>query len=175
MTGAAQEEGPEEEPAGAGEVLGDPKPAPAVAQTTEEAVHLVLTHLERQAGRSDAGAAYEGLLLVPDLPLDALGELGPLTRQDDGAVKDALPSLLLETGGGQAQIEFCPFGPLALVSSDGAADTDPIAQTLHAAGLFPLFPADLDGAGSWHGHPLARWLFPTRLSQALALFETLRG
>ena len=165
----------EEEPVGADAVLGDPKPAPAVAQTTEEAVRLVLTHLERQAGRSDAGAAYEGLLLVPDLPLDALGELGPLTRLDDGTTKDALPSLLLEIGGGQVQIEICPFGPLALLSSDGQADTDTVAQALHAAGLFPLFPADLDGAGAWHGHLLARWLFPTRLSQALALFETLRG
>lgn len=165
---------PEEASEGEG-VIGDPKPAPAVAQTTEEAVHLVLTHLERQAGRSDAGAAYEGLLFVPDLPLDALGELGPLTRLDDGTPKDALPSLLLETGGGQVQIEICPFGPLALLSSDGAADTDPVAQALCAAAIFPLFPADLDGAGAWHGHPLARWLFPTRLSQALALFETLRG
>jgi len=155
--------------------VGDPKAAPAVPQTTEEAVRLILTHLERQAGRSDAGAAYEGLLLVPDLPLDALGELGPLTRLDDGAIQDALPSLLLETGGGQVQIEICPFGPLALLSSDGQADTDPPASALHAAGLFPLFPADLDGAGLWHGHPLARWLFPTRLSGALALFETLRN
>ncbi len=153
---------------------GDPKGAPPVPQTTEEAVRLVLTHLERQAGRSDAGAAYEGLLRVPDLPLDALGELGPLARLDDGGIQDALPSLLLETGG-QVQIEICLFGPLALLSSDGQADTDPVAQVLYAAGLFPLFPADLDNAGLWHGHPLTRWLFPTRLSQALALFETLRG
>ena len=154
---------------------GDPKGAADVPQTTEEAVRLVLTHLERQAGRRDAGAAYEGLLRVPDLPLDALGALGPLTRLDDGAIQDALPSLLLETESGQVQIEICPFGPLALLSSDGQADTDPPASALHAAGLFPLFPADLDGTGQWHGHPLARWLFPTRLSQALALFETLRG
>lgn len=153
---------------------GDPKGTPAVPQTTEEAVRLILTHLERQAGRTDAGAAYEGLLLVPDLPLDALGEFGPLTRLDDGTSKDALPSLLLETDLGQIQIEVCPFGPLALLSSDGQADTDPPASALHAAGLFPLFPADLDDAGAWHGHPLARWLFPTRLSHALALFETLR-
>ncbi len=151
-----------------------PKGTPAVPQTTEEAVRLVLTHLERQAGRADAGAAYEGLLAVPDLPVDALADLGPLTRLDDGAGKDALPSLLLDTGTGQVQIEVCPFGPLALLSSDGQADTDPPAQALHAAGLFPLFPADLDNAGPWHGHPLARWLFPTRLSGALALFETLR-
>ena len=154
---------------------GDPKAAPAVPQTTEEAVRRVLTHLERQAGRADAGAAYEGLLLVSDLPLEALRELGPLTRLDDGVSQDALPSLLLEAGGGQIQIELCPFGPLALLSSDGEADTDPAAGALHAAGLFPLFPADLDGAGPWHGRPLARWLFPTRLSQAFALFETLRG
>ena len=169
MSEATPEEDAEEE------IIGDPKPAPAVAQTTEEAVHLVLAHLERQAGRADAGAAYEGLILVPDLPLDALGELGPLTRLDDGTVKDALPSLLLETGGGQVQIEISPFGPLALLSSDGQADTDPVAQALHTAGLFPLFPADLDGGGAWHGHLLARWLFPTRLSQGMALFETLRG
>lgn len=152
-----------------------PKPAPAVAQTTEEAVRLVLTHLERQAGRADAGAAYEGLLAVPELPMDALADLGPLSRLDDAASKDALPSLLLETDTGQVQIEVCPFGPLALLSSDGQADTDPPASALHAVGIFPLFPADLDSAGPWHGHPLARWLFPTRLSQALALFEALRG
>ena len=126
---------------------GDPKGAAPVPQTTEEAVRLVLTHLGRQAGRSDAGAAYDGLLRVPDLPLEALGELGSLTRLDDGASKDALPSLLLETESGQLQIELCPFGPLALLSSDGQADTDPPASLLHAAGLFPLFPADLDGAG----------------------------
>jgi len=144
-------------------------------KTVEEAVHLVLTHLERQAGRTNSEAGWAGLLAVPDLPLDALADLGELSRLDDPANPDALPSLLLEASGGQMQIEICPFGPLALLSSDGAADTDPLASALHAACLFPLFPADLDNAGPWHGQPLARWLFPTRLSQALVLFETLRG
>ena len=148
--------------------------SPSLPKRPDEAVALVLTHLERQAGRADAGAAYAGLWAVPDLPMDALAALGPLTRLDDSARADSLPSLLLETDTGQVQIELCPFGPLALLSSDGAADTDPPAAALHAAGLFPLFPADLDSAGPWHGHPLARWLFPSRLSLALELFETLR-
>ena len=138
-------------------------------------MHLVLTHIERQAGRTDSEAAYAGLLRVPDLPIDSLAELGPLTRLDDPPGGDALPSLLLDAEGGQVQIELCPFGPLALLSSDGSADTDPPAESLYAAGIFPLFPADLDNSGPWQGHPLARWLFPTRLSRALELFETLRA
>ena len=91
----------------------------AAPKRPEEAVALVLTHLERQAGRTNAEAAYEGLLAVPDLPLDALAALGPLTRLDDSASSDALPSLLLETESGQVQIELCPFGPLALLRPTG--------------------------------------------------------
>ena len=144
-------------------------------ETMPEAVGRVLTHLQRQAGRMDSDAAYDGLLALPDLPLDALAELGPLVRLDDGSIADALPSLLLETGGGQVQIEVCPFGPLALLSSDGSADTDPLAEALYAAGIYPLFPADLDTAAPWHGAPLTHWLFPRRLAQAFKLFETLRG
>ena len=144
-------------------------------QTMTDAVGRVLTHLERQAGRTNSDAAYDGLLAVPDLPLDALAELGPLSRLDDGSVPDALPSLLLETGGGQVQLEICPFGPLALLSSDGAADTDPLAAVLYAAAIYPLFPADLDTAAPWHDAPLTTWLFPRRLTQAFQLFETLRG
>ena len=101
--------------------------------------------------------------------------MGSLTRLDDEASADALPSLILDTSTGQIQIELCPFGPLALLTSNGEADTDPLALALYAAEIFPLFPADLDGSGPWHGHPLARWLFPQRLAHALALFETLRG
>lgn len=142
-------------------------------QTTDDAVQRVLTHIERQAGRTDSEAAFAGLLQIPELPLDALAELGPLTRLDDPPGGDALPSLLLDTNGGQVQIELCPFGPLALISSDGSADTDPLAQTLYESGIFPLFPADLDQSGPWHGHPLARWLFPHSLSHALEMFETL--
>jgi hypothetical protein len=149
--------------------------AQAPKLTPAEAVGRVLTHLERQAGRTDTESAYTNLLAVPDLPLDALGELGPLNRLDDPASPDALPSLLLDIGGSQIQIEVCPFGPLALLSSDGMADTDPVASALYAAGLYPLFPADLDSATPWHGHPLTRWLFPRRLPNALELFETLRG
>lgn len=146
------------------------KPPP----TAEDAVRLVLAHIERQAGRTDSEAAYGSLLAVPALPLDALSDLGPLTQLDTPS-PDALPSLLLETGGGNIQIELCPFGPLALLSSDGAADTDPIAQILYDSGVFPLFPADIEGTDPWHGHPLPRWLFPQRLSRALEMFETLRG
>ncbi|MGI4788908.1 MAG: hypothetical protein ACRYFS_08655 [Janthinobacterium lividum] len=144
-------------------------------ETMPEAVGRVLTHLERQAGRTNSDAAYDGLLALPELPIDALGELGPLTRLNGSGTSDSVPSLLLETGGGQVQIEFCPFGPLALLSSDGAADTDPIAEALYAAGLYPLFPADIDTALPWHDAPLASWLFPRRLTQAFQLFETLRG
>ena len=147
---------------------------PKPTQTMPEAVGRVLVHIERQAGRANADAAYDGLLNLPELPMDALTELGPLSRLDSPDVPDALPSLLLETGGGQIQIELCPFGPLALLSSDGAADTDPLAGALYAAGLYPLFPNDLDAATLWHDVPLASWLFPRRLSQALTLFETLR-
>jgi len=134
----------------------------------------VLTHLTRQAGRTDRDAGEAGLLAVPSLPMDALSVLGPLTRLDTPNAADALPSLLLETDSGPVQIEICPFGPLALLSSDGLADTDPVAQILWDAEIFPLFPADLDASGPWHGAPLADWLFPHRLSRALALFETLR-
>ncbi len=109
-------------------------------QTSEEAVQRVLTHIERQAGRADSSAAFDGLLRVPDLPLDALTELGPLTRLGDAGNADALPSLLLETSTGQVQIELCPFGPLALLTSNGEADTDPLALALYAAEIFPLFP-----------------------------------
>ena len=148
---------------------------PKPTQTMPEAVSLVLVHLERQAGRTNSEAAYDSLLALPDIPSNALAELGPLVRLPD-ASPDALPSLLLETGGGQIQIEFCPFGPLALLSSDGAADTDPTAEALYAAGIYPLFPADLDtNAVLWHDAPLTDWLFPRRVSQAFALFETLRG
>ena len=139
-----------------------------------EAVGRVLVHIERQAGRASSEAAYDGLLNLPALPLDALAELGPLTRLDPPNVPDALPSLLLDTGGGQIQIEICPFGPLALLSSDGVADTDPTAEALYEAGLYPLFPNDLDAVTLWHDAPLANWLFPRRVSQALSLFETLR-
>ncbi len=148
---------------------------PKPTQTMPEAVGRVLVHIERQAGRASPEAAYDGLLNLPELPMDALTELGPLSRLDPPDIPDALPSLLLETGGGQIQIELCPFGPLALLSSDGAADTDPLAEALYAAGLYPLFPSDLDTAVPWHDASLANWLFPRRLSQALTLFETLRG
>ncbi len=141
-----------------------------------DAVGRVLTHIERQAGRTSSEAAYDGLWNLPEPPLGALAELGPLVSLPPPAgVTDSLPSLLLETGGGQVQIEFCPFGPLALLSSDGVADTDPLAEALYAAGFYPLFPSDLDAAALWHGTPLASWLFPRRLSAALTLFETLRG
>ena len=39
-----------------------------------------------------------------------------------------------------------------------------MSQILFDAGLYPLFPADLDEMGDWHGHPLPRWLFPARLT-----------
>jgi len=147
---------------------------PKPTQTMPEAVGRVLVHIERQAGRASSDAVYDGLLNLPELPLDALTELGPISRLDAPDVPDALPSLLMETGGGQIQIEVCPFGPLVLLSSDGVADTDPLAEALYAAGLYPLFPNDLDAATLWHDAPLASWLFPRRVSQALALFETLR-
>ena len=142
--------------------------------TTQDAVQLVLTHITRQAGRSNQAAGDDGLLAFPTLPTEALAALGPLTRLDPSARPDSLPSLLLETDSGPLQIEICPFGPLALLSSDGLTDTDPAAQLLWDAEIFPLFPADLDEAGPWHGAPLADWLFPPRLSRALELFESLR-
>ncbi len=150
------------------------KPASTTPQTAEEAVTRILTHLERQARRPSADAAYDGLLAVPTLPQEALAELGDLSRADDNAPPDALPSLLLTTAGGSIGLELCPFGSLVLLSGDGAADTDPLALALLGSGLYPLFPADMDTFGSWHGHPLARWLFPRRLADATALFETLR-
>jgi len=113
-----------------------------------------------------------GVINLPALPMEAIGQIGSLSRLDSSG--DALPSLLLETDSGSVQIELCPFGPLVLLSSDGLADTDPIAQVLANSDIFPLFPADLDTAGLWHNAPLADWLFPHRLSRALALFDTLR-
>ena len=138
-------------------------------------MQAVLTHLTRQAGRTSQTAGDDSLLAFPTLPLEALAALGPLSRLDPSTRPDSLPSLLLETDSGPLQIEICPFGPLALLSSDGLTDTDPAAQILWDAEIFPLFPADLDEAGLWHGAPLADWLFPPRLSRALELFEGLRG
>ena len=138
-----------------------------------EAVQKVLAHIERQAKSAGQGE-YGNLLAVPELPMEALAGLGTLHRLDDPSNAEALPSLLLEDRRGQAQVEVCPFGPLALVTSDGEMDTDPLAQALLDAGVWPLFQNDLDGAGKWHGTPLAQWLFPRRLSDALALFDGLR-
>jgi hypothetical protein len=142
--------------------------------TAREAVEKVLAHLASRA-KTPQGGVPEDLFAVPELPLSELSQFGTLNRLEDSASADVLPSLLLETSTGQMQMEICPFGPLALITSDGEADTDPPAQALRDAGLWPLFQNDLDSAGHWHGMPLARWLFPRRLSDALALFETLRG
>ena len=142
-----------------------------IPETPAEAVERVLQHLESYARASRAGRSYDGLLVPPDLPLEALGAL---TRLDD-AGQDALPSLLIETATGQAQIEVCPFGPLVLITSDGDMETDVVAQAFLDAGVAPLFPGDLDDTGEWHGAPLQRWLFPRRLSAALALFDAISG
>ncbi|MBV9848908.1 MAG: hypothetical protein JO250_04390 [Armatimonadetes bacterium] len=135
----------------------------------------VLAHIEARAKNADVASPYAGLMAVPELPLEALAGLGTLHRLDDPANAEALPSLLLGDRHGQAQVEVCPFGPLALITSDGEMDTDPLAQALLDAGIWPLFQNDLDGAGRWHGTPLGKWLFPRRLSDALALFDGLRG
>ena len=135
-------------------------------QTAPQAVQAVLTRLETNAAQTN----YAELLDVPELPLDALADAGALTRLENPG---GLPSLLIESPSGQAQIEVSPFGPLALISSDGGMNTDAVAQTLADAGLTPLFPGDMDAADPWHGHPIARWLFPRRLSDALALVDTL--
>ena len=142
-------------------------------KTVPEAVQSVLAHIERQAKTAGQGE-YGDLMAVPEVPMGALAGLGTLQRLDDPANTQALPSLLLEDRRGQAQIEVCPFGPLALITSDGEMDTDPVAQALLDSDIWPLFQNDLDGAGPWHGAPLAQWLFPRRLSDALALFDGLR-
>lgn len=139
----------------------------------QEGVKRTLAHIEAQARLADG---YDTLLAVPELPGEALNALGTLTRLDDPARPNALPSVLLETEtGGQAQIELCPFGALALLSSDGQMDSDPVAQALLDAGITPLFQGDLDAADKWHGASLTDWLFPRRLSDALALFDDLRS
>ena len=143
--------------------------------SAQDAVQQVLAHIEERARSADPANPYEGLVAVPEIPLQALEQVGPLVRLDDPRNAGALPSLLLETRSGPVQIEVCPFGPLALLTSDGEADTDPVAQALLDGGVWPLFQNDLDGAGRWHGTPLARWLFPRRLADARALFDTLRG
>lgn len=135
-------------------------------QTAPQAVQAVLGRLENGAGQAD----YSDLLNVPELPLDLLAEVGTLTWMENPG---GLPSLLIETPTGQAQIEVSPFGSLALISGDGGMNTDPVAQALGEAGITPLFPGDLDAAGEWHGNPMGRWLFPRRLSDALALFDAL--
>ena len=143
--------------------------------SSHDAVQNVLAHIEAQARNADVEAPYGKLMAVPELPMETLTGLGTLNRLEDPANADALPSLLLEDRRGQAQVEICPFGPLALITSDGEMDTDPLAQALLDAGVWPLFQNDLDGAGKWHGTPLGKWLFPRRLSDALALFDGLRG
>lgn len=137
-------------------------------QTAPQAVQTVLERLENRARQADYYIA--GLLDIPILPMDALAEAGTLARMDS---PNGLPSLLVESPSGQCQIEISPFGPLALISSDGDMNTDAVAQALQDADITPLFPGDLDSAGEWHDHPMARWLFPRRLSDALALIETL--
>jgi hypothetical protein len=144
-------------------------------RNTPEAVQRVLAHIENRARYADSTDPFQGLVSFPEIPLEALETLGTLHRLDDPQSTEALPSLLLETESGQVQIEICPFGPLALLTSDGDADTDPVAQALWDAEIWPLFQNDLDGAGHWHGAPLASWLFPRRLTDALALFDVLRG
>lgn len=138
----------------------------------QEAVKLTLAHIEAQARLSEG---YETLLAVPELPGAALNELGTLTRLDDPSHPNALPSVLLEKDGKQAQIELCPFGPLVLITSDGDLNTDPLAQALLDAEITPLFPGDLDAAQPWHGSSLADWLFPRRVTDALALVDDLRS
>ena len=139
----------------------------------QEGVKRVLAHIETQARQPEG---YDALLAVPELPLAALTQMGTLTRLTDPARPNALPSLLLETEtGGQTQMELCPFGPLALISSDGQMDTDSVAQALLDAGITPLFQGDLDAADKWHGAALADWLFPRRMADALALFDDLRS
>ncbi len=64
---------------------------PKPTQTMPEAVSRVLVHIERQAGRTNADAAYDGLLALPELPLDALAELGPLVRLDPPALLRRVP------------------------------------------------------------------------------------
>lgn len=135
-------------------------------QTVPQAVGTVLARLGDRAG----GVDYADLLDVAELPMEALAEAGALTRLENPG---GLPSLLIGGASGQAQIEVCPFGPLALISSDGGMDTDPIAEALVAAGVTPLFLGDLDAADPWNGHPLGQWLFPRRLSDAMALVDAL--
>ena len=139
-----------------------------------DAVQKVLAHIERQAKQGGDALPYDGLFALPAFPLDALADVFTLTRMDDAHSADVLPSLLVEADGGQAQVEACPFGPLALVTGDGDMDTDPLAALLRDAGITPLFAPDLDAAGAWHDAPLVRWLFPARLSDALSLFDALR-
>lgn len=140
--------------------------------TPVEAVKRVLAHIERQA-KNAVPVDYNTLLAFPDVPADILREhFGVFSLGADGN-PDRLPSLLIEAPDGQAQLELCPFGPLVLITPDGGMDVDVLAQTLLDAGLFPLFPADVDGFGAWHDVPLARWLFPARLSAALSLFDSL--
>jgi hypothetical protein len=140
-----------------------------------DVIQTVLARIEQRARQADQDDPYKDLLALPELPMDALRELGTLTRGDMGHETGALPSLVLESSSGLAQIEVCPFGPLALISSDGDMNTDPVAQTLMDAEITPLFPGDLDGAALWHGAPLSRWLFPRLLRDALALFDELRS
>lgn len=135
-----------------------------------EAVKGVLAQMERLAKRADF--SYHALISPPELPMDALAQNYSLTRLDTAGA--SLPSLLADDGSGTAQVEICPFGPLALITGDGTIDTDPLALLLSEAQITPLFASDLDTAGLWHGAPLARWLFPAQLSEALALFDTLR-
>ncbi len=149
------------------------KSAIGAEQNAFQAVQAVRAHIETRARQADAENPYEGLLALPELPMDALAELGTLTRAESDD-PGAMPSLLVENPSGQAQIELCPFGPLALITSDGDMNTDPLAQTLLDAEIAPIFPGDLDAAGSWHGSPLSRWLFPRRLRDALTLFDGLR-
>ena len=142
-----------------------------IKTSAQEVVQRVLAHIDSIAKAPHSN--YDGLLAMPDLPMKALSELGDLNRLDDALNAGALPSLLLEDRRGQAQVEVCPFGPLALITSDGEINTDPLAQTLLDAGIWPLFQSDLDLAEKWHGTPLAQWLFPRRLSDALVLFDSL--
>ena len=141
--------------------------------TVQEAVEKTLKHIQAEAKRRTTEYAYDTLFAIPELPTEAFGEIGAVTALESGD-SDILPSLLLEVNGGQTQIELCPFGPLALLSSDGVIDTDPFAQALSDAGIAPLFPADLDNADEWEGAPLGAWLFPHRLSDALTRFDALR-
>ena len=148
---------PQEEKAGWQKGDGLPPPKNAA-----EAVTRVLTHVERQAGRRTSEAAFDGLLAVPGTPLDGPRKTSARCRAWTTRPRPTpCPPCCFETDSpARSRSRSAPSARSPCCPPTARPTPTPVSALLYEAGLYPLFPADLDGLGDWHDRPLPRWLFP---------------